>query len=309
MTSTAGVNRDNTPAATAWSVDGRSFSFRTGVSTGWRAGDYLTAYDDSGTVRLGLVEDVQPSTDDAVTGVGSLLRVTGGDGSPSFRSDRVERSPSADIADFFAGSGGTLTVGSLASAPDVPFGLVPRRLNRHTFWCGQSGSGKTFALGVALEQILQHTALPMVILDPNSDFIRLATPRETADPAEAATIRDRDIRVLRPGSGPGSLRVRFLSMTATAKAAIMRLDPLIDRAEYNAMLRLASSLGSGAIGDPKALAAKLLSSGRTGVRSAGRAAGEPRGARLAHLGRRPHPGDRRDRRAAGRHRCRPRRVQ
>ena len=29
--------------------------------------------------------------------------------------------------------------------------LDPRRFNRHTFWCGQSGSGKTYALGVVLE--------------------------------------------------------------------------------------------------------------------------------------------------------------
>jgi DNA helicase HerA-like ATPase len=265
MTSTAGAVHDTaSEATTAWSVDGRSFSFRAGVSAGWRAGDNLTAYDDSGTVRLGLVEDVQPSGDDTVTGVGSFLRVTGGDGSPSFRSDRVERSPSADIAAFFADAGAVLTVGSLASAPEVPFGLVPRRLNRHTFWCGQSGSGKTFALGVALEQILQHTALPMVIFDPNSDFVRLDTPREAADPGEAAAIHSRDIRVLRPGSGPGSLRVRFLSMTSQARAAIMRLDPLIDRGEYNAMQRFASSFGGVASGDPKGLAAQLRAQGEPG---------------------------------------------
>ncbi|WP_238705613.1 ATP-binding protein [Serinicoccus chungangensis] len=34
--------------------------------------------------------------------------------------------------------------------PEVPLGLVARKLNRHTFWCGQSGSGKTYALGVLL---------------------------------------------------------------------------------------------------------------------------------------------------------------
>ena len=278
MTSTAEVNRDTTPDTTVWSVDGRSFSFRTDMSTGWRAGDYLTAYDDdSGTVRLGLVEDVQPSGDDAVTGVGSLLRVTGGDGSPSFRSDRVEPSQASDIAAFLSDAGAALTVGSLASAPEVPFGLVPRRLNRHTFWCGQSGSGKTFALGVALEQILQHTALPMVIFDPNSDFVRLDTPREATDPSEAATIRDRDIRVLRPGSGPGSLRVRFLSMTSSARAAIMRLDPLVDRGEYNAMLRFGASFGGGgATGDPKDLAAQLRAEGEPGY--------EPLAERLENLG-------------------------
>lgn len=33
-----------------------------------------------------------------------------------------------------------------------------RRLNRHTFWCGQSGSGKTYSLGVLLEQALTGAA-------------------------------------------------------------------------------------------------------------------------------------------------------
>lgn len=40
---------------------------------------------------------------------------------------------------------------------------VASKLYRHTFWCGQSGSGKTYALGVMLEQVLLHTRLPMLI--------------------------------------------------------------------------------------------------------------------------------------------------
>ncbi len=38
---------------------------------------------------------------------------------------------------------------------------------------GQSGSGKTFALGIILEQLLLETDLRMVVIDPNSDFISL----------------------------------------------------------------------------------------------------------------------------------------
>src|ERR687898_958936 len=40
--------------------------------------------------------------------------------------------------------------------------------DRHTFLCGQSGSGKTFALGVILERLLLETELKVIILDPNS---------------------------------------------------------------------------------------------------------------------------------------------
>lgn len=49
--------------------------------------------------------------------------------------------------------------------------------NRHTFLCGQSGSGKTYSLGVILERLLTETDLQLVILDPNSDFVRLGTVR------------------------------------------------------------------------------------------------------------------------------------
>jgi hypothetical protein len=46
-------------------------------------------------------------------------------------------------------------------------------LDRHTSLCGQTGSGKTFALGVILELLLLETDLKILILDPNSDFVRL----------------------------------------------------------------------------------------------------------------------------------------
>ena len=50
-------------------------------------------------------------------------------------------------------------------APDVPFALDAGGLDRHTFLCGQSGSGKTYALGVLLEQVVLETELRIVVLD------------------------------------------------------------------------------------------------------------------------------------------------
>ena len=85
----------------------------------------------------------------------------------------------AGIAVIGAGIG----IGRLAGQDSVGVALVPNRLNRHTFWCGQSGSGKTYALGVLLERILLTTRLPMVVFDPNSDFVRL---HEQATEAEKA---------------------------------------------------------------------------------------------------------------------------
>ena len=137
-----------------------------------------------------------------------------------------------------------LTIGRRVDAPAEPAELSALRFNRHTFWCGQSGSGKTYALGVALEQVLAHTALPIVVFDPNADFVRLAEVRpEAADTETAARLADRDIRVLRPG-GDDPLTVRFTGLSLAAKAALLRLDPLVDRAEYNSLLHVGELLAA-----------------------------------------------------------------
>ena len=62
--------------------------------------------------------------------------------------------------------------------PARPAGLGTVRLaadgfTRHTFLCGQSGSGKTYTLGLLLEQLLLHTDLKIIVLDPNSDYVRI----------------------------------------------------------------------------------------------------------------------------------------
>lgn len=111
--------------------------------------------------------------------------------------------------------------------------LLPSKFNRHTFWCGQSGSGKTYALGVVLEQLLLHTTLPIVVLDPNSDFVHLGTPLPQTDSA----IGERNVQVLR--SGPeGNLKVRLLEMPLRSRAAILQIDPVLDAEEFNAMLHI-----------------------------------------------------------------------
>ena len=133
-----------------------------------------------------------------------------------------------------------LTIGTRFGS-SVPAHVLAKKLNRHTFWCGQSGSGKTYALGVLLEQLILDTRLPVVVLDPNSDFVRLRELRDTAPPESAALWRERDIRVLRlDGPEEDRLRVRFLGMTLQARAAVLKIDPIIDPEDYNAMLRLES---------------------------------------------------------------------
>ena len=138
----------------------------------------------------------------------------------------------------------TMDLGTFTYAEDFPARLIPAGFNRHTFWCGQSGSGKTYALGVVLEELLLTTGLPLVILDPNADFVRITEPGDSTNEGQFAALAAKDIRILRPDvEGTLPLRARFSTMSMKSKAAVLRLDPLRDRAEYNALLHLDSILG------------------------------------------------------------------
>jgi hypothetical protein len=145
----------------------------------------------------------------------------------------------------------------------VPVALDAGGLNRHTFLCGQSGSGKTFSLGIVLERLLLETDLRMVILDPNSDFVRFhqlrpldevnrfhANPLSAEAYAElAARYRQAaaGLRILRPAAlaarGEHPLRVRFGDLSPREQGTVLDLDPLEDREEFNAFWRLVERLG------------------------------------------------------------------
>jgi hypothetical protein len=139
--------------------------------------------------------------------------------------------------------GDRLEIGTqIEAAEPTPAHVLAKKLNRHTFWCGQSGSGKTYALGVLLELVLLETRLPLVILDPNSDFVGLGALREGADDSAAAAWRERDIRVFRSGADAGGLHARFLDMPWRSRAAILDLDPVRDAEDFNALLKLEGEL-------------------------------------------------------------------
>lgn len=131
----------------------------------------------------------------------------------------------------------TFTIGSRLDTPGQAIELTAERFNRHTFWCGQSGSGKTYALGVLLEQLLIHTELPLLVLDPNADFTQLPRIRAGADAEEAQHITDTDIRILHSTErGADQVRTRFIDLSVASKAAVLRLDPIKDAEEFNVLL-------------------------------------------------------------------------
>ena len=225
------------------SPDGRSFLVRGPASERPRAGDYLEL--DQPDTPLAFVEDVvTDSTGTGFVATGSLLgeASSASDGRARWAQLPVRPTQAAALQRVLSGADTQLHLGHLVDHAEVGVALIPKRLNRHTFWCGQSGSGKTYALGVLLERILLTTRLPMVVFDPNSDFVRLGEINTGADPETAAALRDREIVVLRPGDAQSPLHVLFREMTPRSRAAVLRLDPVVDRAEYNTLLGLMDDL-------------------------------------------------------------------
>ena len=136
-------------------------------------------------------------------------------------------------------------MGEFALARGVPCALDAGGFGRHTFMCGQSGSGKTYSLGVLLERLLMETSLRVVVLDPNSDYVRLGEPRADAPSDLAARYRDAagGVAVRSGTSGPDRLRVRFRDLSSAHQAAALRLDPLADREEYAQLTTLLEDEG------------------------------------------------------------------
>jgi DNA helicase HerA-like ATPase len=236
----------------ATSVDGRRFTFQAPLEPlDLRVGGYVLLGDD----RLGQIVSLDLTTFDAgelgwnddsamskttvrirvATGAGMLL---GGDGTPFHDVSLRPAAPEEVVAWLrtTAPPRAVLPVGELVYAPGLVHALDAGGFNRHTFLCGQSGSGKTYALGVLLERLLLETSLRIVVLDPNSDYVRLGELRDDVAPDLAARYAEA-ARGIAVHSGE-RLRVRLPELDTAGRAAALQLDPIRDREEYAALAAL-----------------------------------------------------------------------
>jgi uncharacterized protein len=230
----------------ATSVDGRSFEYQASLhDLELEAGGYV-AIDAGGETRLGQVLSL--AMDQVETGALDrpgriLIRLARGGGTlldrgaRPFHDGAVRRALPDEVSDWLERNppkGAQLDVGELALARGVPLPLDAGGFGRHTFLCGQSGSGKTYSLGVLLERLLMETGLRVVVLDPNSDYVRLGEVRDGADPGAAARYRAAAGRIgVRSGTaGESRIGVRLRDLSPAAQAAALRLDPIRDRQEY-----------------------------------------------------------------------------
>ena len=236
----------------ATSVDGRRFEYQASLhGLELEAGGYV-AIDAPGETRLGqvLTLHMEQREASALDHPGKILiRVAAGQGAllegnhRPFHDAPVRPATGDEVSawlDRTRSEDARLEVGELALAPGVPFALDAGGFGRHSFLCGQSGSGKTYSLGVLLEQLLMQTSLRVVVLDPNSDYVRLGEARAEAPDASVERYRaSAEAIAVRSGtSGATRLGVRLRDLSPAHQAALLRLDPVADRSEYAELLAL-----------------------------------------------------------------------
>ena len=245
----------------ATSVDGRHFVCQASAhGLTLRTGGYVTI-DVDGSARLGQILELELVEVDGPELASSALDDTGSSVAASVRIRAVRGSGvilDGDRASFHDGlmraaapeevqvwlervrpARAPLEIGELRLAAGVRLSLDAGGFDRHTFLCGQSGSGKTYSLGVILEQLLLETHLRVVILDPNSDFVALGRTRD--DVSDAVSERhgtNAGVVVRSADTEEGRLQLRFADLDPRTQAALLRLDPIADRGEYSELVEL-----------------------------------------------------------------------
>ena len=250
----------------AYSIDGRTFEFEAPLSGALPIGSYVRL-DTGAQAFLGqlLQEKVRGSAIDAASGDGAPQSIVGHglllarldadgphrvDGTAVFGQATMDRADSGIVNEHFAanrGAGASLVLGAIQRMPDVPAMLRASGFGRHTFLCGQSGSGKTYTLGLVLEQLLLETDIRIGVIDPNSDYVNLATLRPQGDTgldddgyrslAERHAVVTRGIHVFGGEGSEKRLAARYGRLSLEQQTMVLGIDPVRDPEEYNAFLR------------------------------------------------------------------------
>ncbi|MFK8025045.1 MAG: ATP-binding protein [Ilumatobacter sp.] len=247
--------------ASAYSIDGRTFEFEVPLVDAFPIGAYVRLDAGARTFLGQVLEEsvtamVPNASHRSIGGHGLLLAELSDNGAAAVDGTAVFGDATITIAnagiaaeylESVAPADSALELGSIQRMPDAPAILNTNGFGRHTFMCGQSGSGKTYSLGVVLERLLYGTDSQIVVIDPNSDYVKLTELRsaeETGlDAAAYADLRARheaivdDMYVFGGGDAPNQLRARYGRLPIHQQTMVLGIDPIRDPEEYNAFLR------------------------------------------------------------------------
>lgn len=242
----------------AWSTDGQTFRYEAPIAASLPLGTFVVIETDGGPYLGQILERGearnQARDGSAVEGFGRLIKGNSGTdllepGEQGFQ--RTSMSPADEQVLADAGlleAEGTIEIGSVRVGDDVaPARLRTTGFTRHTFLCGQSGSGKTYATGTILERLIAETSLRMVIFDPNGDYRRIIEPHDGSDDERADSLRraSGNVTIHTADGSPGPPKVRLKELSPEAQMALLRIDPVRDRDEVAAFQGLLDRRAAG----------------------------------------------------------------
>src|SRR3954466_16396234 len=194
-------------------------------------------------VVAGDVRDVQ------ILGDGDLVASLG-EGGPltdPFAGGQVATAPAPVLRGWLEsrlGSTARLDLGTARPAGLGAVQLAAAGFTRHTFLCGQSGSGKTYTLGLLIEQLLLRTDLKVVVFDPNSDYVhatQIDSDGLSGEEQRRADALPDTVRVFRH-HGANSLRVRYGRLPLEQQALALELGPIEDAELYDSLRRVVQGM-------------------------------------------------------------------
>jgi uncharacterized protein len=232
----------------AWSVNGRDAEFIADFGLETSTGGFVIIETSDGRRLVGQVRERRLGSRDGVRVDTGSVRILGALDAgrlvsaavPPFAATPLTAAGVDDVAVVCTppADASRLDIGQLVDA-EVSASLRAKGFARHTFLCGQSGSGKTYSLGVVLEQLLLETQLPIVIVDPNSDHVHLGALGGLPEGAHVG-------EVVVAGRGPTAsrpLRIHLSDLTLEEQALTLGLDPIDDADEFGAFADAVTALG------------------------------------------------------------------
>src|SRR6056297_2174200 len=260
--------------AVAFSIDGRQVGFVGPLDAGIAVGGIAIVEHDDGLVAVHVQEvqletrqgsiEVDSADDDVslgfamrhVSGRGVVVGLFGAEGLTlvdqlrAFGERRVRAATDDEVGRIMAvldGDAATIEIGTLRGFSGLPARLRSKGFARHTFMCGQSGSGKTYTTGVLFERLLAHSSLPMLIIDPNSDHVHLGTladPDATSPESELYRRVAPSVVVSRTRGLPSTMTlcVDVSDLDLEVQASLLRPDPIADLDDYAALRAVTEQL-------------------------------------------------------------------
>jgi hypothetical protein len=192
----------------------------------------------------------------AVVGRGVLLgRIDGANfvasaSTEPFGEELLRPATPAEVAAVFESldaSAPTISLGQHRDYPDLTARIRSKGFSRHTFMCGQSGSGKTYTTGVLFERLLMGSTLDVIVLDPNSDHVMLGSLADPDDPRPEADLFRAVQRAVstfraRGNDATHTLCIDFSDLDTAVQAKLLCLDAIADLDDFNALQRITAAL-------------------------------------------------------------------